>query len=110
MKRLTLILSLCILASANIAQAKELDSKDLIKEKAQNIKKDTAVIKEALGKELNASAKRIDKETEKIMDQVEQLKAEFQKHGKMVKASKKQISKELEDKVEELQDLVDSLD
>ena len=109
MKYFIVILSLLILASANIAQAKELDSKDLIKQKAENIKKDSAAIKQALTKELNASAKVIDKEADKIIDQVEELKADFKKHGEVVSASRKQISKELEEKVEELEDLVDSL-
>ena len=116
MKYRLIIVSILVLVSMNMSRAEdttksdEQDLKTIVKEKTENIKKDTGAIKTALEKEFDASAKVINKETDKIMDQVEKLKADFEKHGKLVNASRKQIGKELEDKVEELEELIDSID
>ena len=116
MKYRLLILSALVLISMSISKAEdateteEQDLQTVVKERTESIKKDTKAIKTAVGKEFDASAKVINRETDKIIEQVEKLKADFKKHGDTVNASRKEITKELEKKVEELEEIVDSMD
>ncbi|MCE2928540.1 MAG: hypothetical protein LW817_02795 [Candidatus Caenarcaniphilales bacterium] len=103
-----LVLPVCFIASFSSARASEL--KDAVQKTSEHLKKDSTEISDALKEDYERSSKIISKEADKIMAEIKSLKEDLSRHGKAADKSREEISETLGDKIDELKDIIDSID